>query len=242
VTNQLADKVVGIIIPAFNPLIQHLKELIHRLKKMKMSNPVEILIVDDGSSTPINKNDFSEDIHIRRHTINKGKGAALKTGFNHFLKNDSVLLVITIDADLQHPPEKISDFIKAYESGKGQLIVGYRRRALSIMPFHRIFSNMSTSLIISVLTGQLIKDSQNGFRLLSKEVLREVHLKEDGFQMESEMLIKAGWKDFRIGFVSMPTIYSLEKSSINNVKDTLNFILLILKFLKERLFGCTTIN
>ena len=240
--DQLAEKIIGIIVPAFNPNMVHLRELIDRLKSLKLPYGVEILIVDDGSSVPISKNDFSENIQLLRHAINKGKGAGLKTGFSHFLKNDGIDLVITLDADLQHPPEKIPDFIQAYENGKGQMIIGYRRRALSIMPFHRIFSNMSTSLIISILTGQLIKDSQNGFRLHTREILQEVQLTEDGFQMESEILIKAGWQGFKIGFVPMPTIYSLEKSSINNVKDTLSFILLILKFLRERLFGCTTTN
>ena len=235
-TNQFADKIIGIIVPAYNPNMVHLKELIHRLKSLNLPHEVEILIVDDGSSLPISKNDFSQDIQILRHVVNKGKGAGLRTGFVHFMKKDVVYLVITIDADLQHPPEIIPDFIQAYEKGKGELIIGYRRRALSIMPFHRIFSNMFTSLIISTLTGQLIKDSQNGFRLHGREILQKVQLKEDGFQMESEILIKAGWRGFRIGFVPMPTIYSQEKSSINNVKDTLNFILLILKFLRERLF------
>jgi glycosyltransferase involved in cell wall biosynthesis len=236
VNNQFVDKIIGIIVPAYNPNMVQLKELIHRLILLKLPYEVQILIVDDGSSLPISKDDFSENVQILRHAVNKGKGAGLRTGFSYFLKNDNVNLVITIDADLQHPPEIIPDLIQAYKKGKGQLIIGYRRRAFSIMPFHRIFSNMSTSLIISILTNQLVKDSQNGFRLHSRKVLQTIELKEDGFQMESEILIRAGWQGFRIGFVSMPTIYSVEKSSINNVKDTLNFVLLILKFLRERFF------
>jgi glycosyltransferase involved in cell wall biosynthesis len=242
VSNNFTDKILGIIIPAFNPHIENLKKLISRLKALELTYPIQILIVDDGSSIPVKKGDFYDDIQIRRHTINKGKGAALKTGFEYFLEHGGVFLIITLDADLQHPPEKIPEFIKAYELGKGQLIVGYRKRLLSIMPFHRIFSNMFTSLIISILTGQLIKDSQNGFRLIEMVIIKQLILTEEGFHMESEMLIKAGWQDFLIGHVPMPTIYSLEKSSINNVKDTINFIRLIFKLLAGRVLGCITIN
>jgi glycosyltransferase involved in cell wall biosynthesis len=242
VSNNFTDKILGVIIPAYNPDRENLKELINRLKALKTTYPIQILIVDDGSATPVNKGDFPDDIQIRRHEINKGKGAALKTGFKFFHEHGRIFLILTLDADLQHPPERIPEFIKAYESRRGQLIVGYRERSLSIMPFHRIFSNMFTSLIISIITGQLIRDSQNGFRLIETEILRQLILTEDGFHMESEILIKAGWQDFSIGHVPIPTIYSQEKSSINNVKDTINFIRLIFKLLAGRILGCTTIN
>jgi glycosyltransferase involved in cell wall biosynthesis len=233
---------IGIIIPAYNPRFDQLKELIQRLKILPPGDRAKILIVDDGSDMPIRQDDFPPGIYILRHSVNQGKGGALRTGFHFFLKGGEDLLIITLDADLQHPPENLPDFIRAFHAGLGQIIVGYRKRKLSSMPFHRLCSNFLTSLIISVLTGRLIRDSQNGFRLIDSRVLRKLRLTETGFHLESEILIRAGWKGIRIGFVPIPTIYNLEKSSIHNVKDTVNFVRLIFQLLGERITGCTTKN
>jgi hypothetical protein len=116
-----------------------------------------------------------------------------------------------------------------------ELIVGYRIRHLNKMPFHRILSNSLTSLIVSVLSGQLIRDSQCGFRLIDTNVLRRIRLHENGFHQESELLIKAGWENVKIGFVSIPTVYHGENSAIRNIGDTIRFIFLILRISGERL-------
>ncbi len=229
---------IGIIIPAFNPSLSTLSTLISRIGETLSTFSYRLLLIDDGSYQPI-ASLFSSPVPLKIicHEKNCGKGEALKTGFRYFTENHPVRFILTIDADLQHPPEKILEFIKKIKStGKG-LIIGYRERKLSVMPFHRILSNYLTSLIISLLTGQLIRDSQCGFRLFESQILTYLHLEEQRFHLESEMLIKIAWQKIPIGFVKIPTIYRQEKSSINHWRDTLNFVQLIAKLSSERITG-----
>jgi glycosyltransferase involved in cell wall biosynthesis len=228
-------KSLGIIIPAFNPNVNTLIELITRIFLVCSQYNIHILIVDDGSD---NVNDFRKlkDLNVKviRHKSNSGKGSALKTGFNYFLKDVPVQAIFSIDSDLQHLPELIPKFVDTYQNKKVDLVVGYRSRHLGIMPLHRILSNFLTSLILSLVTGQLIKDSQCGFRLINPNVLKKVMLKETGFHLESELILKAGVRGFQFDFVPIPTIYNKEKSSISNWGDTLNFVSLILRYFKEK--------
>jgi glycosyltransferase involved in cell wall biosynthesis len=233
-----SESEIGVIIPAYNPDHLQLQELIERLQQVTAVQPLRILVVDDGSQPPLQlPQQATPPGQLLRHNRNRGKGAALKTGFHYFFSDHGFELVITLDADLQHPPEKIPEFIQAYREGKGDIIIGFRRRIPAVMPLARILSNTLTSLIISLLTGQMVRDSQCGFRLIKKSALDHIRLKESGFHMESELLILAGGRGVRFGFVEIPTIYRQEKSSINNAADTLNFVRLILRIFKERISG-----
>ncbi|MEJ2637571.1 MAG: glycosyltransferase family 2 protein [Calditrichia bacterium] len=229
---------IGIIIPAFNPRPEVLEELLRRITRICAPYDCRVLVVDDGSDQAIEFNNLSHNsVTVLRHPVNRGKGAALKSGFGYFLRQESADAVITIDADLQHPPEKIPEFLEAFAGNAGSIITGYRQRNPRVMPVHRIVSNGLTSLIISLLTGKLVRDSQCGYRLISLDVLQNLPLSEDGFHLESEILIRAGWLGFKIASVPIPTIYNNEKSSIKNVPDTLNFVSLIFQLVKERLSG-----
>ncbi len=227
---------MGIIIPAYNPELHTLHQLLARINQLSLSNLEQVLVVDDGSRPPIALV-FPPNLPVQllRQEINQGKGAALKLGFTRLLGNPHIQLILTLDADLQHPPEKIPEFLSRFGRYGEDIIVGYRSRSPRVMPPHRIVSNSLTSLIISLLTGQLVRDSQCGFRLIRREVLETISLKENRFHLESELLIRAGWQRFRIGFVPIPTIYNNEKSSIKNVQDTLNFIFLITQLIWEKL-------
>ncbi len=227
---------LGIIIPVFNGDHNVLEKLIHLIFNTCQNYSFSILIVDDGSKAPLQiPNHLNQKVDVLRHEINKGKGAALKTGFNYFAEVVPVDVILTMDADLQHPPEKIPAFIQKYQSGLGHIIVGYRNRSPKIMPLHRMVSNSLTSLIISLLTGQLIRDSQCGYRLIDQKILNNLELRENRFHLESELFLRAAEKRISIGFVPIATIYSNQKSSIRNVRDTLNFIALIFRYLWGKL-------
>ncbi len=227
---------IGIVVPAFQPPPEQLETLILRIVHSCRNSSCRVVFVDDGSEPrlvlPTGVPPFFQLI---RHNRNLGKGMALKTGFTYLMENYSPQVIITMDADLQHPPEYIPEFVKAYQLGKGEVVIGYRRRNPLYMPLPRILSNTLTSLIISCLTGQLVRDSQCGFRLIASDVLSNLILEEKRFHLESEMLIKAGWNRFTIASIPIPTIYSTEKSSINHWRDSLNFVNLIFKILKDRI-------
>jgi glycosyltransferase involved in cell wall biosynthesis len=236
-TFSASPKRCGVIIPVYNSDI-YVKELLNQIRGIQeklSSDNLSVAIVDDGSNPPIEKHNISGlPVEWIRHSQNQGKGAALKTGFSYFLKKDADF-IITMDGDLQHPPEFIPEFLRKYETDNFDVIVGSRKRNPKIMPFHRILSNTLTSLIISALIRQWVPDSQCGYRLYSREVIDSIQPRENRFHLESEMLIRCGWKNYGIGYISIPTIYNHEPSAIKNFSDTMNFITLIFRLAKERM-------
>lgn len=228
----------GILIPAYKPDLAKLKSLLFQIAEICQFYRYRVVMVDDGSDLPDSLElTGNVPLQIIRHPKNLGKGAALRTGLQHFVENEKVGFVITMDADLQHLPQKIPDFISRYRGSTLKLILGYRVRKPGVMPFHRILSNTLTSLIISALSGKFIRDSQCGYRLIDRSLIDEFPVKENGFHFESEFLLKCAWRHVHIGFVSIPTVYQKEKSSIKNIRDTVNFVVLILRLLKERALG-----
>ena len=97
------------------------------------------------------------------------------------------------------------------------------------MPFIRLATNVVTSLIVSILSRQKITDSQTGYRLIKRKVLEKVDLVTSNYETESEILIKAGRKGFKVSEVPIRTIYGGESSSINRFTDTLRFIKLVIR-------------
>lgn len=225
-----------IVIPAYNADAT-IGQLLNELKGLNV-NPVQITVVDDGSmdSTADKVRQFQDEINLVRLQINTGKGYALQTGISCFLNENKADYLLTMDADLQHPPKSIPDFLSFAENTHMDLIIGARKISPRTMPFHRVMSNKITSIILSWITGLDIPDSQCGFRLIHREFLKSLKLNERGFQAESEMILIAAGMKKRIGFIPIPTVYHSGTSNINLVSDTLRFIRLILRtLLKKRI-------
>ena len=221
-----------ILIPAYNAE-ESIAEVINQIKELKF-HPNKIIIVDDGSSdqTP---NLISDKVDsLITHKENKGKGSALRSGFAEFLKSDSSDYLLCMDADLQHPVSYIPNFLKYADKTHSEFIIGKRSRQFGVMPFPRIISNSTTSLILSIICHQKIEDSQCGYRLIHRAALKKLSLQENGFQLESEMIIKAAKQHIRIDFIDVPTIYNGHNSNINHLGDTIRFISLILSELTGR--------
>ncbi|MFQ5584829.1 MAG: glycosyltransferase family 2 protein [Calditrichia bacterium] len=230
----------GIIIPVYNSA-DHIAELLQKIGEVQNRQRrwvFNILIVDDGSEPELPACKQSGLIVEQiRHNSNMGKGAALQSGFRYFLDNEQIEPIVTMDGDLQHPPEYLPHFLKKFETENSQVVVGYRQRNPKVMPLHRIVSNTLTSLIISGMTGQMVRDSQCGYRLYSRTVLERMTFGENRFHLESEMLIRCGWLRIPIDFTPIPTIYNSAPSAINNLADTWDFISLIIRMTARRLTG-----
>jgi len=215
-------KRIAVVIPAYNAG-RTITELIERV--LKFVDRQDVVVIDDGSEDQTSQLAEQLSVTVLKHGRNRGKGEALKTGFEHVLPRDYQAL-ITMDADLQHAPESIPDFSRLAESFSG-VIIGTRKRNLKIMPFARWLTNHLTSVIVSILSGVTVRDSQSGYRLIPVQVLREVELKSSKYDLESEILIKAARKGFGIGEVPIGTIYGEGKSFINPLVDTGRFIRLM---------------
>ena len=210
---------IAIIIPAFNPP----ESFSSLLKTISTISKLTIIIIDDGSFPEIIiKN---PEIIILRNKQNQGKGFSLLKGFKYAQENDFTHAV-TLDADSQHDPTLIKMFLEINEDIS--LVLGTRKFEKD-MPSHRRISNKISSLIISLLSGETIQDSQCGYRRYKLIDISSENFIETGFQFESEILIKLLRKRCSYHQVDIPTIYGNEKSSINNFIDTLKFIRLILR-------------
>jgi glycosyltransferase involved in cell wall biosynthesis len=211
----------AVIIPAYNAE-SSLQELISRIRR-SLESP-RIIVINDGSTDRTGDIADSARVHSLNHENNRGKGAALQTGFD-FVKNFTEIdFVFTVDADLQHRPEDIPDFIRAQQRTNADIVIGWRKRTGTGMPVHRIASNTLTSTFVSIKTRRRIKDSQCGFRMIRRNVLENIHLNSTGYEAETEFLIKAAKQCYKIEFVPIKTVYGNEKSHMTNWTTTVNFI------------------
>jgi len=211
---------IAVLIPAYNAC-RSLSELIDRLKNF--SKPRDIIVVNDGSSDGTAKIAEESGVTLINQEINKGKGEALRTGFEYVVRH-GYDCVVTIDADLQHRPEELTLFTGRLQNGSIDLIIGTRDFSFKNMPFDRVLTNFVSSVILTLLSGQIIRDSQSGYRLISCQILKKIELKCRKYDLESEILIKAGRKGFKIGEVTIATVYEGSKSFINPFIDTGRFI------------------
>ena len=170
-----------------------------------------VVVVDDGSTDSTAARAEKAGATVLKHEENQGKGVALRTGFRYVLEQ-GYDAIITMDGDGQHGPEALPRFLEALEQDRFDIVVGTRERRGGAMPFPRNVLNSLSSSIVSRLAGTRIRDSQSGYRLLRREVLERVKLDAPTYEMESEILIKAGKLGFRIGEVPIDTIYGEEES------------------------------
>ena len=184
-----------------------------------------ILIVDDGSRIPFTNKENSSKITIIRNSKNMGKGYSIKKAAKYAISN-YYSHILTIDADLQHDPIYVEKFMNT--STQYDLIYGKRNFKIN-MPFLRKLSNFITSKIISFFCQLRIYDTQCGYRLYNLELFKKLDSKEDGYQFETEILLKKINKYSHIGYVEISTIYNDSKSHINNILDTIKFVILIIK-------------
>jgi glycosyltransferase involved in cell wall biosynthesis len=218
---------ICVVIPVYNE-VEHLDELLPKLTPYVS----KIICVDDGSTD--GSKELIEpniDITLISNGKNRGKGYSLKVGLLKSLEFDCNI-VITMDADMQHLPEQIPEFIEALK--KYDLVIGNRLHTLKGMPLQRIASNKLTSCMLSKKIGVKIIDSQSGYRAFRKEIIKSILPFETGFEAETEMLINAALNDNLIGFINIPTIYNNNTSKMRSVQAIFGFLKVLLRSTKKK--------
>jgi glycosyltransferase involved in cell wall biosynthesis len=216
---------IAAVIPAYNEE-KHISDVVRRTRQ-KLD---DVLVVDDGSQDTTAERAREAGAEVIVHEQNRGKGETIKTGLRHWLDRQFDFVII-LDADGQHRPEEIDRFIAAALSvDEPKLILGSRMNDVSSMPRVRLIVNRWMSERISALCGQEIPDTQCGFRMLHRQLIPEVLGGTARFDYETEMLILASRKGFRIDSVPISTVYSDEVSSIHPVRDTIRFFKLMQRY------------
>ena len=218
---------IAAVIPAYNEG-KHIGEVVRRTRQ-KLD---DVLVVDDGSADKTAERAREAGAEVIVHEKNLGKGETIKTGLRHWLDRQFDFVII-LDADGQHPPEEIDRFVaSALSADEPKLILGNRMNDVSSMPLVRRIVNRWMSQRISALCRQEIPDTQCGFRMLHRQLIPELLGGAARFDYETEMLIVASRKGFRIDSVPISTVYSDEVSSIHPVRDTLRFFKLMRRYKK----------
>jgi glycosyltransferase involved in cell wall biosynthesis len=214
------------IIPALNSAV-YLARLLPEVKK----HVPDILVIDDGSTDDTKSTAESCRATVIRHESNRGKGAALRTGFEYALQHDFDL-ILTLDADCQHDAKYIPNFLDAYQNSGADLIVGSRVQDKADMPRERRFSNWTTSHILSFLLKYKVEDSQCGYRLHTRKLLESLTLESDRYELETEIIIKAIQSCFTIKFIPVRVEYGYGyPSHISHIKDTLRWCRRVLELI-----------
>lgn len=204
------------VIPAFNEA-SRIEPVIRGA-----SQYLPVLVVDDGSR------DDTADVAEKTGAMvlslypNQGKGAALRAGFRKALE-DGFEAVITLDADGQHDPAEIPEFLQVYEEQQADLIIG--KRNFKDMPPIRRLANTLGETTFSWAIGQPVPDNQSGYRLLSRRLMLALaEGTEPGFEFELEMIVVCVRNDFVMKWVPIRTIYAGESSHIDPVHHLTNFL------------------
>ena len=217
---------IAAVIPAYREE-KHIGDVVRRTRQQLD----DVLVVDDGSDDQTAARAREAGAEVIVHPQNRGKGESIKTGLRHWLDRQFDYVVI-LDADGQHLPEEIDRFVNAASTLDAQLFIGTRMNDLSGMPPLRRIVNRYMSKRISRTCGQKIPDTQCGFRMLHRQIVPDVLGGADRFDYETEMLIFASRKGYRIESVPISTVYSDEVSSIHPIRDTFRFFKLMRRYQK----------
>jgi membrane-associated phospholipid phosphatase/predicted MFS family arabinose efflux permease len=183
----------------------------------------EVVLVDDGApeADAAVLADLAERprVGLVQLAANAGKGDAVAAGAAVLLSRpDPPDAIVVVDADGQHPPDRIPEFAAA--AARADVVIGDRRGDREAMPWTRRCTNAASSALLTLVTGQRMLDSQCGMRLYRSEALRRVPLPPGRYEAETRHLRSAIRAGLVVGWVPIPAIYDGEQSSFRPLADT----------------------
>lgn len=180
---------IAVVVPAYNEA-DNIAVVLDRIAPEVCGVPTAVLVVDDGSRDATAQVAKEHGAVVARHVINRGGGAALRTGYR-LMADSKARIVVTIDADGQHLPEEMERLVEPVLSGEvamahGSRVLGeaepnHRARELGIVFFNRL---------VSFITRTRVSDCSNGYRAVRADVLPTLVLKQEQFHT-SEFMIEA---------------------------------------------------
>ncbi len=156
-----------------------------------------VLVVDDGSTLPVEAALAGLGVAVLRHERNRGKGRAIRSAAE-WARERGYTHIITLDADGQHHPEDAPRFAPLMAAEPDAVIVGARDFSVAHVPFSSRFGRAFSGFWMRVQTGVAVSDMQSGFRAYPVAVLLAVPCGEEGFAFEVEILVRAAWAGFPV--------------------------------------------
>lgn len=201
---------IYIVIPAYNEE-KRIGAVVRDVRKKKYRH---IIVVDDGSQDKTSEIAKHAGALVVRHAVNRGKGAAVKTGIMA-AKHKGATIVVTLDADGQHNPQDIAKCVAPLMK-KFDVVLGSRFLKKNEIPFSRWISNKIANVITTIVCGVAVSDSQCGLRGYGERALLRLNFLGDRYDFDSEVL--RGIRQARLRFTEVPidvryTRYSMQKTT-----------------------------
>ena len=220
-------KKIYVVIPAFNEA----RVIADVIREVQAAGDYGIVVVDDGSKDGTCKRAAScTGVIALRHKINRGKGAATKTGIVAANKLGAEI-VVTIDGDGQHDPSDIEDLVRPIIDGECEVVLGVRRKKKGEMPFLKIIANRIGNTVTWIFYGIHVSDSQSGFRAYSRFAAAIIDTKADKYEYDSKVIREIN--NNRLSFREVPikvryTEYSMGKKQkqglVNGIRTLIRMI------------------
>lgn len=221
-----------IVIPAFNEA-QVIADVLKKIpKKINGIKAVETVVVDDGSWDKTSSVSSLNSVTVINHLLNRGAGAATKTGLT-YAKNIDADITVTFDADGQHLHKDILKIIDPILENKADLVIGSRFLQKQNVPLDRLILNKAANLATLLLFGAFSSDSQSGLRAFSKRAVKLIDFKSDRMEFSSEILLEAKRNNLKIKEVPTSAIYS-DYSKAKGQKNT-NALPILIRFIVKLL-------
>ncbi len=225
---------ISVLIPALKPSGQLLGVVSALTADPRVR---QIILVNDGSP-PAHDAIFAEasanpKVVFLKHAENLGKGAALRTGMNHFLCHTTTGVLVTADADGQHLPEDILAVGQRALDAPGVLVMGSRAFSGDV-PFRSQFGNTLTRWVFRMVSGHKLTDTQTGLRAIPRTLMQELlHFRNNGYDFEMEMLVAASHRRVPIQQVRIATVYieNNRDSHFNPLLDSLRIYMVFVRHL-----------
>jgi glycosyltransferase involved in cell wall biosynthesis len=195
---------IYVIIPAFNEY-----ETIHQVVKNINEAGYEVIVVDDGSTLPLDPYLKGLSLHLLRHKINLGQGAALQTGIEYAVAKNADY-IITFDADGQHQASDIISLIRPLKEGQCDITLGSRfiKDASHNMNKTRRIILLLARMFNAITTGLLLTDAHNGLRAFTRKAAAEIEIKQNGMAHATELLQIIKEKKLHFTEVPVNVIYT----------------------------------
>jgi len=222
---------ISVIIPVYNEELT-IQEIISRVQNADLEK--EIIVVDDHSTdgTSAQLTDINgryENVQILTHDRNRGKGAALRTGFAA-ARGD---IIIIQDADLEYDPQEYKFLLGPILDGRADVVYGSRFLGgpHRVLFFWHYVGNKFLTLLADVFSNLNLSDMETCYKVFKKKVINEIKFKSNRFGFEPEFTMKVAKKGFRV--YEVPISYSgrtYEEGKKIDWKDGLKAIFAILWF------------